>query len=168
MIKTTENETMSMFDFLGKDYPGHEVQFLGVYDAEREDGRKGEWIIRVIWRAKAPNGPFRFVTMHGSQFPHYVHDPDGWAPMPKLPSEDIPPIPIEKSASMFKLTPEMQKRFDDQKREFDKLDDVIHALKAMPAIVDDDYPMMRHRYDGALRQFLLACKLNGRFTEIGE
>lgn len=35
----------------------------------------------------------------------------------------------------------------------------------MTAVVDDDYPEVRHAYEGALRAFLHACKANGRSME---
>lgn len=45
-----------------------------------------------------------------------------------------------------------------QKDEFNALDKLIKAYKNLPAIVDDDYPEMRHYYEGALRAFIEAIK----------
>lgn len=54
----------------------------------------------------------------------------------------------------------MQKQGD----EFNAMADLAKAWNAitMTPIVDDDYPEVRHRYEGALRTFLAACKANGR------
>lgn len=51
-----------------------------------------------------------------------------------------------------------------QKREFDALERLTKKWKAlqMTPIVDDDYPEVRHHYESALRNFLEACKKNGR------
>jgi hypothetical protein len=57
-------------------------------------------------------------------------------------------------------------RMELQTREFDTLDYLISALKHLPAVVDDDYPEMRHKYDSALTTFLEACKANGRFERL--
>jgi hypothetical protein len=49
-----------------------------------------------------------------------------------------------------------------QNKEFDALDKLIKTYKNLPAVVDDDYPEMRHYYESAIRAFLEACKANGR------
>ena len=51
-----------------------------------------------------------------------------------------------------------------QNDEFDALDALTEARRRvfLTPVVDDDYPEMRHYYENALRQFLDACKANGR------
>lgn len=49
-----------------------------------------------------------------------------------------------------------------QNDEFDALDDLIKIYNSLPAVVDDDYPRMRHYYESALKDFFKACKNNGR------
>lgn len=54
--------------------------------------------------------------------------------------------------------------FTQQKEEFDacvELTKQFRRLEITP-IVDDDYPEVRHCYEGALRAFLRACVANGR------
>lgn len=41
--------------------------------------------------------------------------------------------------------------------------DACAAIR-MTAVVDDDYPMVRHRYEAALRTFLKALAANGRLA----
>lgn len=52
-----------------------------------------------------------------------------------------------------------------QRAEFDAADKFASALRAhnMTAVVDDDYPEVRHRYESALAEFIGAMKANGRF-----
>lgn len=51
-----------------------------------------------------------------------------------------------------------------QSAEFDAMEKLAAAWRAltMTPIVDDDYPQVRHHYEGALGAFLTACKANGR------
>jgi hypothetical protein len=51
-------------------------------------------------------------------------------------------------------------RLELQRLEFDALDRLMVAYNRMPPVVDDDYPEARHRYEGALTDFLTACKNN--------
>jgi hypothetical protein len=52
-----------------------------------------------------------------------------------------------------------------QSAEFDAADKFASALRAhnMTAVVDDEYPEVRHRYEGALVELVKAMKANGRF-----
>lgn len=52
-----------------------------------------------------------------------------------------------------------------QRKEFDAADAFAEALRnhGNTAIVDDDYPQVRHEYEGALAAMLDAMKANGRF-----
>ncbi len=51
-----------------------------------------------------------------------------------------------------------------QNAEFDALLSLSAAHEALcrTAVVDDDYPEVRHRYEGELRAFLQACADNQR------
>lgn len=53
-----------------------------------------------------------------------------------------------------------------QNDEFKALDELIRALNRHDevAVVDDDYPSVRHAYEGALANFIAAMKANGRFA----
>lgn len=55
-------------------------------------------------------------------------------------------------------------RIDLQNREFDAVEELSKQWKRlqMTPPVDDDYPAVRHDYEGALRGFLAAAKANGR------
>lgn len=61
----------------------------------------------------------------------------------------------------------MNARMELQCAEFDAMDVLAKAYGSLQLtpIVDDDYPAVRHRYEGALRTFLSACKANGRVTQ---
>ena len=52
-----------------------------------------------------------------------------------------------------------------QRDEFDAADEMATRLQSLnqTAIVDDDYPEMRHRYESALTQLIAAMKANGWF-----
>lgn len=53
---------------------------------------------------------------------------------------------------------------DRQNKEFDaltKLSERWFALQRV-AVVDDDYPEYRHRYEGAIKDFIDAIRINGR------
>lgn len=51
-----------------------------------------------------------------------------------------------------------------QKDEFNSLNKLIKAYNALPAIVDDDYPEMRHRYESCMKDFIDAIRKNGRLN----
>lgn len=53
-----------------------------------------------------------------------------------------------------------------QNAEFDAADEFAKALKLHNscAVVDDDYPQIRHRYECALAGLVTAMKANGRFS----
>lgn len=53
---------------------------------------------------------------------------------------------------------------DGQGKEFNCVENLSRAYQQIQqtAIVDDDYPAVRHRYEAALHAFLRACKDNGR------
>lgn len=55
-------------------------------------------------------------------------------------------------------------RMKRQNVEFDAMAYLAKAYQALrvTAVVDDDYPMVRDRYEGAVYRFLQACKDNGR------
>src|SRR6266436_1020272 len=53
-------------------------------------------------------------------------------------------------------------RMQLQSNEFNVLESLIKAYKNLPAIVDDDYPEMRHYYERELRNFFEAANLNSR------
>ncbi len=52
-----------------------------------------------------------------------------------------------------------------QRLEFDAADAYSHALRRhnLTPVVDDDYPQIRHEYEGALASLIDAMKVNGRF-----
>lgn len=54
----------------------------------------------------------------------------------------------------------MNDRMQKQKNEFDALSELIRAYEALPPIVDDDYPEMRHKYEAKLRAFRVALENN--------
>jgi hypothetical protein len=54
---------------------------------------------------------------------------------------------------------------NDQAGEFEALRKLISAFRALPPIVDDDYPKMRHYYESAINAFLRAARNNGRLGE---
>jgi hypothetical protein len=55
-------------------------------------------------------------------------------------------------------------RIELQNREFNALEKLIEKYKIMckVAVVDDDYPEVRHYYESALKDFLDALRNNGR------
>lgn len=57
--------------------PTNTKPFLGLY----EDG-VGQKFVMIIWRADTPTAGLNYLTLHGSQHPHYVADPIGWADLP--------------------------------------------------------------------------------------
>lgn len=54
-----------------------------------------------------------------------------------------------------------------QKAEFDAADRFAKKLKAhsQVAVVDDDYPMVRHEYESALLGLITAMRQNSRFDK---
>ena len=54
----------------------------------------------------------------------------------------------------------MVDRLQLQKDEFDTLEALSKAFAQLPAIVDDDYPEMRHYYESRLASFLTALCRN--------
>lgn len=57
---------------------------------------------------------------------------------------------------------EMDKRIKAQADEFSAVCDLCIAYKGLPAVVDDDYPEMRHYYDRAMDNLIKALRANGR------
>lgn len=55
-------------------------------------------------------------------------------------------------------------RIELQNKEFATLEVLTKQWRRvqMTPVVDDDYPEVRHGYEAALRDFLTACKKNGR------
>jgi hypothetical protein len=76
--------------------------------------------------------------------------------------DDDTTLEIEEEETMDVQT--ALERMKPQSDEFDAMSKLADAWRAitMTPIVDDDYPEVRHRYEGALRDFLRACKANGR------
>jgi hypothetical protein len=62
------------------------------------------------------------------------------------------------------FTKEQIEQMEKQSKEFDAMDYLAVCYRAiqMTAVVDDDYPRVRHNYESAVRGFLEACKANGR------
>lgn len=60
--------------------------------------------------------------------------------------------------------PDMMQRMKLQSEEFEAMGRLADAFNSLPAIVDDDYPAARHRYESELHTFLEALALNGRFA----
>lgn len=58
----------------------------------------------------------------------------------------------------------LMESIDRQNREFDALAELSKRWAALQrvAVVDDDYPEYRHRYEGALKDFIRALEDNGR------
>lgn len=52
-----------------------------------------------------------------------------------------------------------------QNAEFDALEKLAEQYRrlSLTAVVDDDYPYVRHDYESALKALLEACAYNGRF-----
>jgi hypothetical protein len=162
------------------DYPEGDEEFIGLY-ADPANGFR-HTLHRIIRRSKEPLHPFRFITEHGgaphfigdpiawARAPHFIGDPIAWAPLPKTKPGARPPVEhhVAKMDGSLQIPADMLHRVELQKREFDTLDLVVAALKALPAIVDDDYPRYRHYYDRALDAFLRAAYDNGRFRHIAK
>ena len=57
---------------------------------------------------------------------------------------------------------------DRQNKEFDALTTLAAKWNILrnTAVVDDDYPEMRHYYESAMKDFINAIRENGRITEI--
>lgn len=145
-------------------YPEGFEEFVGLYPAPG-----GKFENKIIRRSKEPNGPFQFITDNGGP-PHFINNPIAWCPLPRVPqfAEPVERALSKMAAGDLQVPQEMWHRLELQKREFDTLDVLVAALKAMPAVVDDDYPLARHFYDAALRDFLTACANNGRLRNVGK
>ena len=61
----------------------------------------------------------------------------------------------------------MANEMELMRKEFDAADKFAKKLARhnMTPIVDDDYPQVRHEYEGALASLLEAMKKNKRFTK---
>jgi len=57
---------------------------------------------------------------------------------------------------------EIIKQMQTKKDEFDALIKLFKAYNNLPAIVDDDYPKMRHYYESSLYNFITTLKNNKR------
>lgn len=60
------------------------------------------------------------------------------------------------------LTQEQNTLIENQSREFDAVATLATAFHNLPAIVDDDYPRMRHQYEHAVRELIIRFRENGR------
>jgi hypothetical protein len=60
-----------------------------------------------------------------------------------------------------------KKAFDLQNKEFDAIDRLSKAWIALSkvAVVEDDYPRYRDKYEGALNAFIKAIRDNGRLSD---
>lgn len=58
----------------------------------------------------------------------------------------------------------MQDKIALQNKEFDAVETLSskYSSLTMTAVVDDDYPEMRHYYESAVKQLIEAFKANGR------
>lgn len=58
----------------------------------------------------------------------------------------------------------MKDRIDIQNEEFDAVDRLVKQYKRITliAVVDDDYPEVRHGYENAVRSLIKAFQANGR------
>jgi hypothetical protein len=56
--------------------------------------------------------------------------------------------------------------FKRQKAEFDAVTALAALWRSQPAIVDDDYPEWRHRYEGAAKTFVAAWCANHSSTTL--
>ncbi len=63
---------------------------------------------------------------------------------------------------MDKTTKKWIKEMEKQSAEFDAVTELAKALNNLPAVVDDDYPEMRHFYENALQKLINRLKSNGR------
>jgi len=65
------------------------------------------------------------------------------------------------------MSDDILKRMELQSKEFAAANEFSKALKNhnQVAVIDDDYPEVRHRYEGALAELLKAMKDNGRFVK---
>jgi hypothetical protein len=72
---------------------------------------------------------------------------------------------LEQSAEPFEEAKEEPKQgllLQRQSNEFTALSNLAIAYQQMPVVVDDDYPAGRHKYEGALYDFLEAVFRNRR------
>jgi NTP pyrophosphatase (non-canonical NTP hydrolase) len=61
----------------------------------------------------------------------------------------------------------MNDRILKQKAEFDAVFELVKAYNSLPQVVDDDYPEMRHYYEGAMRTLIDKLRDNGRISVQG-
>lgn len=61
----------------------------------------------------------------------------------------------------------MTDRMALQRAEFDALTELVEQRRrlSMTMVVDDDYPEVRHQFEGALKNYIDAMKANGRFEQ---
>lgn len=85
------------------------------------------------------------------------------------PIEYVEALAIEAAAKLGQAKPPEKSpdRMARQRAEFDAFDELKKRYDALSytMIVDDDYPEVRHKYEGALANFLAAMKANGRFED---
>lgn len=62
---------------------------------------------------------------------------------------------------------DISKRMKTQSSEFNAVAALAKAFKALPAVVDDDYPEMRFYYERAMRDLLAALHDNKRIPDNG-
>ncbi len=62
----------------------------------------------------------------------------------------------------------MTDKIELQNKEFDALKYLLERYNTLmnTAVVDDDYPEMRHKYESALSHFLECCGENGRAIKL--
>jgi hypothetical protein len=60
---------------------------------------------------------------------------------------------------------EIERRMAAQTAEFDKVENLFESYLAMcaVAVVDDEYPKVRHAYEAAINGLIAAMRANGRF-----
>lgn len=58
----------------------------------------------------------------------------------------------------------LKDKFESQKREFDAVKVLLERYNVLTftPIVDDDYLEVRHRYESAMRELIIAIRENGR------
>lgn len=61
-----------------------------------------------------------------------------------------------------KTKAQIYKAMKTQKAEFEAMYKLSNAFRSLPAVVDDDYPEMRERYESTLHEFIEAMRQNGR------
>jgi hypothetical protein len=105
---------------------------------------------------RRPPGQLFRQWMHGKGEGNVVHLAETILSQASTP----PAAPAEERGTSSSI-PGMEK-LEKQKREFDAFAELSKAYEQLPAIVDDDYPDARERYELMLHRFLVRCKENGR------